>query len=100
MIRQDFRMLLLAIGLGISVLLLTCPAKAVEVGMVQTTGSPTCEMADKDLVAVKTRFLELNTEFTAAVDSSRKLVLKEEAKAVVALGRVITIWKTENCRGA
>lgn len=100
MLRQDVRMLVLAIGLGISVLLLTCPARSAEIGMVQTTGTVTCDESVEDGIAVVLRVKQLQEMLDKTESKSGKLVVSTEIAALKSLAVRIHYWRNENCRGA
>lgn len=99
MSRKQFT-LIFVIWFFVISLLFCSPARAVEIGQVQTSGSPTCADAKKDRLAASIRLNKLKDEYVAETDTHLRLVIKQEAKAVVALDRIITVWMIENCRGA
>ena len=92
--------LIIALWAAVMFTVFCTPARAVEIGQVQTSGSPTCADAKKDRLAASIRLNKLKDEYVAETDTHLRLVIKQEAKAVVELDRVITVWMIENCRGA
>lgn len=98
MTRLDW-MWVLVIALAL-VTMCASPARSGNVGIVQTTGSPTCQQAQNDLMAVGIRLHHLQDEYLAETNESLRLVIKEEARAVGQLGNRIARWRVEHCREA
>lgn len=93
-------LLIFVLWLAVMLLIFATPAQSREVGMVQTTGAPTCADAKQDILATSIRLHQLKDEFNAETNESLRFVLKEEAKAVAQLGNKIIMFMRENCRNA
>ena len=91
--------LIVAVWFCVISLLFCTPARS-EPGIVQTTGSVTCESAKRDLLAVGSRYIQLKKELAAEVDPSFQLVIKVQINAISQLGGRIIMWRTENCKAA
>ena len=59
-----------------------------------------CDNSVKDLTVVSIRAKQLKTMLDGADNESVKLVIGTELKSILTLGRMIQMWRVENCREA
>ena len=97
MTKKQFALIVLVWVLAMTVIFVT-PVRSAEVGLVTTTGTPTCAQASKDFDAVGKRWQQVKSLREVTVDSSMQLALEEELRALIALGGRILMWQSENCR--
>ena len=93
-------LMILAIWFAVIVLLFATPARSADVGIVQTTGAPTCAQAKGDLLAVGSRYIQLQKELAEEKDPHFQLVIKVQTSALSQLGGKIIMWRTENCKNS
>lgn len=80
-------------------LLFCSPAKS-EPGIVHVNQPLLCDESIKDLAAAVVRAEQLKEMLAGTTNEHAKLVLGVEMKAVLVLGKKISMWRVENCRDA
>lgn len=91
--------LIIAVWFCVVSLLFCTPARS-EPGLVQTNQTLMCDESIKDLAAVVVRAEQLKDMLDGTTNEHARLVLGTEMRAVLILGRKISMWRTENCRDA
>lgn len=80
--------------------LLFCTPARSEPGIVHVNQTLMCDDSIKDLAAAVVRAEQLKAMLDGNTNEHAKLVLGVELKAVLILGKKISMWRTENCRDA
>lgn len=93
-------LLILAVWFAVIALIFATPARSADVGIVQVQGNSTCAQSKGDLLAVGSRYLQLQKELEAEKDPHFQLVIKVQMSAVSQLGGKIIMWRNENCKDA
>ena len=93
-------LLILAVWFAVIALIFATPARSTEIGLVQTNQQLMCDDSIKDLAAATIRAEQLKTMLDGTTDTHARLVLGVEMKAVLILGKQISMWRVENCKDA
>jgi len=93
-------LLILAVWFAVITLIFTTPAKSANTPMVRTNQDLMCQDSIKDLAAATIRVEQLKIMLDGTTDTHARLVLGVEIKAVLILGKQISMWRVENCKDA
>lgn len=91
--------LIFAIWFLVVSLLFCTPARS-EPGIVQVNQPLMCDSSIKDLAAVVVRAEQLKKMLDGTTNEHARLVLGTEIRAVLILGKKLSMWRVENCRDA
>lgn len=91
--------LIVAIWFCVVSLIFCTPARS-EPGIVQVNQPLMCDSSIKDLAAVVIRAEQLKEMLDGTTNEHARLVLGTEMRAVLILGKKISMWRVENCRDA